>query len=82
LANATQSPLIAVASAASFASLGEASEWRLEHRIVSEPEKPKFDSWGKILLLLHRSRSGRWLLSREVWNHSVAPMGRGQSPHK
>ena len=52
-----------------------ASEWCLEHQIVSEPGKPKFDSWGKMLLVLHRGGSGQWLLSREMWNQAAAPTG-------
>lgn len=52
-----------------------ASEWCLEHQIVSEPGKAKFDSWGKMLLVLHRDASGRWLLNREMWNQAAAPAG-------
>ena len=47
-----------------------ASEWCLEHQIVSEPGKPTFDSWGKMLLVLHRQPSGAWRLSREMWNEA------------
>lgn len=45
------------------------SEWCLEHQVVSEPGKPTFDSWGKMLLVLHRQASGGWRLAREMWNH-------------
>lgn len=44
------------------------SEWCLEHQVVSEPGKPTFDSWGKLLLVLHRQASGDWRLVREMWN--------------
>ncbi len=47
-----------------------ASEWCLEHQIVSERGKPTFDSWGKMLLVLHRQPSGAWRLSREMWNQA------------
>jgi ketosteroid isomerase-like protein len=47
-----------------------ASEWCLEHQIVSEPGKPVFDSWGKMLFVLHKQRSGEWRLAREMWNHA------------
>lgn len=46
------------------------SEWCLEHQVVSEPGKPTFDSWGKLLLVLHRRASGDWLLAREMWNQA------------
>ena len=45
-----------------------ASEWCLEHQVVAVPGKPTFDSWGKMLLVLHRQASGGWRLSREMWN--------------
>ena len=47
-----------------------ASEWCLEHQVVSEPDKPTFDSWGRLLLVLHRQASGEWRLAREMWNHA------------
>jgi ketosteroid isomerase-like protein len=46
------------------------SEWCLEHQIVSEPGKPTFDSWGKMLLVLHEQAPGEWRLVREMWNHA------------
>ena len=45
-----------------------ASEWCLEHQVVTVPGKPTFDRWGKMLLVLHRKASGEWRLSREMWN--------------
>lgn len=46
------------------------SEWCLEHQVVSEPGKPTFNSWGKLLLVLHRQASGEWRLAREMWNQA------------
>lgn len=46
------------------------SEWCLEHQIVSEPGKPTFDGWGKMLLVLHQQASGEWRIVREMWNHA------------
>lgn len=50
-----------------------ASEWCIEHQVVTETGKPRFDSWGKMLLVLHRGPSGDWRLSREMWNQALAP---------
>ncbi|THD77925.1 MAG: hypothetical protein E7812_12070 [Phenylobacterium sp.] len=50
-----------------------ASEWCLEHQVLTEPGKPRFDSWGKMLLVLHRGPSGAWRLSREMWNQALPP---------
>lgn len=61
-----------------------ASEWCLEHQVVSEPGKPTFDSWGKMLLVLHRQPSGEWRLVREMWNqgaHSERPSLAGSEVH-
>lgn len=48
------------------------SEWCLEHQVISEPGKPAFDSWGKLLLVLHRQPSDDWRLAREMWNQGSA----------
>ena len=51
-----------------------ASEWCTEHQIVQFPgDKPKFEGWGKMLLVLHRGSDGKWRLNREMWNQAVAP---------
>lgn len=49
-----------------------ASEWCLEHQVVTQPGKPTFDGWGKMLLMLHKQASGEWRLTREMWNHADA----------
>jgi ketosteroid isomerase-like protein len=50
-----------------------ASERCVEHQVVTEPGKPTFDSWGNMLLVLHRQPSGEWRLSREMWNQGAPP---------
>jgi ketosteroid isomerase-like protein len=51
-----------------------ASEWCSEHQIVQYPGgKPPFDSWGKMLLVLHRGADGTWRVKEEMWNQGVAP---------
>lgn len=50
-----------------------ASEWCTEHQIVQlASDKPKFEGWGKMLLVLHRGSDGKWRLKREMWNQSLA----------
>lgn len=50
-----------------------ASEWCSEHQVVKLPGgRPPFDGWGKLLLVLHRSAGGPWLISHEMWNQATA----------
>jgi len=50
-----------------------ASEWCGEHQIVQFPGgKPSFDSWGKMLLVLHRGADGKWRVKQEMWNQAAA----------
>jgi len=44
-----------------------ATEWCAEHQVVAIPNKPSFDGRGRMLLVLHRSPAGHWLLEREMW---------------
>ena len=55
-----------------------ASEWCTEHQIVSIPNKPTFDGWGKMALVLHRDADGKWRLKQEMWNQAVAPDAAGR----
>ncbi|HKW49299.1 MAG TPA: nuclear transport factor 2 family protein [Gemmatimonadaceae bacterium] len=49
-----------------------ASEWCTEHQIVHFADaRPPFDGWGKLLLVLHRSSSGKWQIKTEMWNQAV-----------
>ena len=49
-----------------------ASEWCTEHQIVHFADaRPPFDGWGKLLLVLHRSSSGKWQSKTEMWNQAV-----------
>lgn len=51
-----------------------ASEWCLEHQIVTFANgKPPFDGRGKMLLVLHRGSDVRWRLRQEMWNQAVTP---------
>ena len=51
-----------------------ASEWCTEHQIVQlGPGKPPFDGRGKMLLVLHRGKDGKWRLKREMWNQGIKP---------
>jgi ketosteroid isomerase-like protein len=51
-----------------------ASEWCTEHQIVALPnDKPPFNGYGKMLLVLHRGRGGAWRIREEMWNQALAP---------
>ena len=51
-----------------------ASEWGITHQVVQPPgDKPPIESWGKILLVLHRGKDGQWRIEREMWNQGVKP---------
>jgi len=51
-----------------------ASEWAFEHQIVRPPDdRPVFDGYGKILLVLHRETDGTWRIKREMWNQGMKP---------
>ena len=51
-----------------------ASEWAFEHQIVRPPdERPVFDRYGKLLLVLHREPDGNWRIKREMWNQGMKP---------
>ena len=53
-----------------------ASEWCTEHQIVRMPgDKPPFDGWGKMLLVLHKGADGKWRLEREMWNQAEPGTG-------
>jgi len=50
-----------------------ASEWCTEHQIVRFPgDKPPFEGFGKMLLVLHRGADGKWRLKQEMWNQALA----------
>lgn len=57
-----------------------ASEWCIEHQVISEPGAKTFDSWGKMLLVLHRRGHSPWRLSREMWNEAVQPAPGASEP--
>jgi uncharacterized protein (TIGR02246 family) len=51
-----------------------ASEWAYEHQVVQPPDgKPFIDSYGKLLLVLHRETDGNWRVTREMWNQGRKP---------
>ncbi len=55
-----------------------ASEWCTEHQRVELPgDKPPFEGFGTMLLVLHRGADGKWRLLREMWNQGLAPAGPG-----
>jgi ketosteroid isomerase-like protein len=51
-----------------------ASEWCREHQIVEFSDgSPTFDGKGHMLLVLHRNKSGKWQIRREMWNQAPVP---------
>lgn len=51
-----------------------ASEWGTTHQVVQPPDgKPPIETWGKVLLVLHREKDGQWRIEREMWNQGVKP---------
>jgi uncharacterized protein (TIGR02246 family) len=48
-----------------------ASEWGTTVQVTQPPEgKEPIEVHGKILLILHRERSGEWKIKQEMWNAS------------
>jgi uncharacterized protein (TIGR02246 family) len=46
-----------------------ASEWGTTYQVVQPPDgKPAIETHGKILLVLHRGRDGKWKIREEMWN--------------
>jgi ketosteroid isomerase-like protein len=37
------------------------------------PGKRVIDSYGKLLLVLHREADGNWRITREMWNQGLKP---------
>ena len=51
-----------------------ASEWcRVHQEVRLAPDKPPIESFGKMLLVLHQGKDGKWRLTREMWNRGVVP---------
>jgi uncharacterized protein (TIGR02246 family) len=51
-----------------------ASEWAEEHQVVQPPPgKRVIDSYGKLLLVLHREADGTWRITREMRNQGLKP---------
>jgi len=51
-----------------------ASEWAEEHQVVQPPPGRRvIDSYGKLLLVLHREADGNWRITREMWNQGMKP---------
>jgi ketosteroid isomerase-like protein len=49
-----------------------ASEWCDERQVVLLPGgKPPFEGRGRMLLVLHKSENGIWLIKREMWNQAA-----------
>lgn len=50
-----------------------ASEWATTVQVVQPPEgKPAIETHGKILLVLHREKDGKWRIKQEMWNAASA----------
>jgi uncharacterized protein (TIGR02246 family) len=51
-----------------------ASEWGTTYQVVQPPdEKPAIESYGKILLVLHKEKDGEWKIKQEMWNAGARP---------
>ena len=51
-----------------------ASEWATEHQVVQPPEeKPPIETYGKMVLVLHREANGEWKVQQEMWNAAPKP---------
>jgi ketosteroid isomerase-like protein len=51
-----------------------ASEWGTTNQVVQRPDgKPAIETWGKILLVLHKGDNGAWRIREEMWNDGVKP---------
>jgi len=51
-----------------------ASEWGTTYQVVQPPDgKPGIESYGKILLVLHKEKDGRWRIKQEMWNAGPQP---------
>ncbi len=51
-----------------------ASEWGTTYQVVQPPEgKPVIETYGKILLVLHKGKDGAWKIKEEMWNAGAKP---------
>jgi len=51
-----------------------ASEWGATHQAVQPPGNgAPIETWGKILLVLHRDTDGAWKIREEMWTPGVKP---------
>jgi len=51
-----------------------ASEWGTTYQVVQPPDgKPVIESYGKILLVLHREKDSGWKIKQEMWNAGIRP---------
>jgi uncharacterized protein (TIGR02246 family) len=51
-----------------------ASEWALTTQVVQPPDnKPVLTIHGKMLLVLHREKSGQWKIEEESWTSAPTP---------
>ena len=56
-----------------------ASEWGTTHQVVQPPNGGQpMETWGKILLVLHRDAGGAWKIREEMWTPGVKPQHTGQ----
>jgi ketosteroid isomerase-like protein len=45
-----------------------ASEWADTRQVMEAPAKPKIESRGHVLMVLHRGPDGTWKIREESWN--------------
>jgi ketosteroid isomerase-like protein len=50
-----------------------ATEWGPTHQVVQPGNGPPFDTYGTMLLVLHRQSHGEWQIQREMWANAPAP---------